>query len=85
MLFAAGISYDESIQRDDIARNVLNELCPDNEMVKTFSQSPDKSRRLHSLRVLKLFREDKLDELTNNALRDPCPAVRNEAKKYITH
>lgn len=80
--FSAGYANVKFIQNDRLALQVVNELCPLNEMMKNFKQSADKSKRLIALRVLANVHEGDCGNLIESALKDPAPEIRKEAKKY---
>ncbi|MCX5752792.1 MAG: HEAT repeat domain-containing protein [Candidatus Krumholzibacteria bacterium] len=82
LLFAAGTSYDASVQDDSVARSIVAELCPEEEMRHAFHKSPDKSRRLHALRVLELTDPAGAPALAELALKDPSIEIREEAQMY---
>ncbi|MFA4948463.1 MAG: HEAT repeat domain-containing protein, partial [Candidatus Krumholzibacteriia bacterium] len=80
LLFAAGASYDRSVQDDPIARSIVAELCPEEEMRHAFHKSPDKNKRLHALRVLALADPEGGRLLAEFALKDPSVEIREEAQ-----
>jgi HEAT repeat protein len=82
LLFAAGASYDKSVQDDSVARSIVAELCPDEEMRHAFHKSPDKNKRLHALRVLALADPEGARLLADLALKDPSVEIREEAQMY---
>ncbi len=82
LLFAAGASYDRSVHGDPIARSIVAELCPEEEMRHAFHKSPDKKRRLHALRVLELADPGSAASLAELALKDPSVEIREEAQTY---
>jgi HEAT repeat protein len=82
LLFAAGATGDKSIHNDPIARSIVAELCPEEEMRHAFHKSPDKNKRLHALRVLALADPESARMLAELALKDPSVEIREEAQMY---
>jgi HEAT repeat protein len=79
LLFAAGTSYDESMREDPVARSIVAELCPEDEMRRAFYKSPDKNKRLHALRVLAIADPEGARLLAEVARTDPAAEIREEA------
>ncbi len=80
LLFASGGSCDKSVRDDPIARSVVAELCPEEEMRRAFHKSPDKAKRLHALRVLALADPENARLLAERAFKDPSIEIREEAQ-----
>ncbi len=84
ILLATGISYEDSVRNDTVAKSIVKEFCPEEEMLKDFKLSPDKDKRLHAFRVVALINGDNFRNLISLALKDPSPEIREEARRYHT-
>jgi len=76
---ASGVSCSPALRGDPVAKSIVAELCPEEELWTTFRASPDKSRRLHAYRVLSLIGAGDDGELAELAARDPSAEIREEA------
>ena len=81
--FATGFSYDSSVTNDPLAKSIVEELCPEADMLKDLRSSPDKDKRLHAIRVLSLVRAGAASDLKRIAIKDPSPEVRRQARKCM--
>ncbi|MDD4857545.1 MAG: HEAT repeat domain-containing protein, partial [Candidatus Krumholzibacteria bacterium] len=76
---AAGDSSAQAVRNDPLARTVVAELCPEEEMRAAFRSSPDRKKRLHAFRMLAMAGSESDSELVALALKDPSAEIREEA------
>jgi HEAT repeat protein len=76
---AAGDSSAQAVRNDPLARTVVAELCPEDEMRTAFRTSSDRKKRLHAFRMLAMAGVESDGELVALALKDPSTEIREEA------
>ena len=83
LLFATGASggaaASRAVRGDPLARSLVAELCPEEEMRAAFRASSDRKKRLHAFRVLAVTGAGGDGELAALALKDPSAEIREEA------
>ena len=84
LLFISGESYSGLGEMDDVAMNVVDEVCDKDKMLHIYRQSSDRERRLHAFRVLSLNNGSDSYNFMKGALKDPLPEIREEAQKMLS-
>jgi HEAT repeat protein len=79
LLYATGASSSPSVSRDPLAKGIVAELCPEEEMRAIFRTSADRKKRLHAFRILSLIGAADDEELMTLARKDPSAEIREEA------
>lgn len=81
--FAAGLSYDASVRQDPLSTRIVEEMCPETDMLKDLRSSPDKDKRLHAIRVLSLVRPELSSLVGEITQKDPSSEVRQKARSSM--
>ncbi|MEW5910418.1 MAG: HEAT repeat domain-containing protein, partial [Thermodesulfobacteriota bacterium] len=80
---AAGKLLDPSVGEDPVARNVITELCPEEDLLRELKSSPKEERRLHAFRILAAVHRHNPRNLNAIVKNDPSAMLREEAKTLL--
>lgn len=79
----AGKNLPPSAWDDPVVRNVVTELCPEQEMVSDLKTSSQEERRLYAFRILAKAYRYKPSLLNSFVRNDPSSILRDEAKTLL--